>query len=317
VHCGCHAPGRSVAAELLQRFVVSLSSTFAFLGELVTPLSFATRLSTSATFLCVAACIVGAQTPSTQAQQIAPPAADSLRAISRRGLLLAQYDFVASVASDSLVARGITPGPRDTYVVQPTSDTTWQAVFGELSAAEDTFRIKVIARQRATNPAQFDLERYASLRADTGYVLRAARAIAAATRDFGAQSRPYNSAVIERTNGDLFVYLLPAQTRAGVFPLGGDVRYEFASDGRRLIAKRRLHNTIIEFTGRKLDGSTLVAGMHSAVVDNIPEDTDVFHVLVRQPQIPEYVVSDEFVYRILPTGYIQLEGRSRDILKPR
>lgn len=37
---------------------------------------------------------------------------------------------------------------------------------------------------------------------------------------------------------------------------------------------------------------------HTAVLDDIPEDTDVFHVLTRRPSVPEYVMTDAFLYAI-------------------
>jgi hypothetical protein len=50
------------------------------------------------------------------------------------------------------------------------------------------------------------------------------------------------------------------------------------------------------------------AGTHSAVVADIPEDTDVLHVLVRTPRIPEYVMTDHFIYRIDLDGKINFLG---------
>lgn len=46
------------------------------------------------------------------------------------------------------------------------------------------------------------------------------------------------------------------------------------------------------------------AGMHTAVVAEIPEDTDVYHVLSRTPKVPEYVMTDHFIYRIDTDGKI-------------
>lgn len=272
--------------------------------------------------LCAISSLAGAQaqvaapapaaTPSAAASK-APPSRDSLRGIEHRGRLLAQHDFIAWTASDSLLARRV-PLTRETrYVVRRTSDSTWEALFGRLNAARDTFFVDYQLRQ---DPVAFErllVEVLATPRADTGFPLRASLAIEQARKELGPQSRPYNTAVLERPDGELYVYLVPAQVRAGVFPLGADVRYHFSRDGRRLIATRRLHNTIIEFAmqGGK---DAPVASTHSAVLDDIPEDTDVFHVLVREPRVPEYIVSDAFVYRITPDGRIALLGRRQDVL---
>jgi hypothetical protein len=45
-------------------------------------------------------------------------------------------------------------------------------------------------------------------------------------------------------------------------------------------------------------------GYHTAILDDIPEDTDVFHVLAREPKVPELVVTAKYVYRILIDGSI-------------
>ena len=124
----------------------------------------------------------------------------------------------------------------------------------------------------------------------------------------------YNAAVLERNDGSLYVYLMPAQVQDGVFPLGADARYHFTADGRTLVAKLQLHNALLEFSARGDSNHTLQAGTHTAILDDIPEDTDVFHVLVRQPRVPDYIVTDAFLYIIYPDGRIRLVGRREDVL---
>jgi hypothetical protein len=80
------------------------------------------------------------------------------------------------------------------------------------------------------------------------------------------------------------------------------------------VAKRQLHNALIEFAPRPDPNNTLQAGTHTAILDDIPEDTDVFHVLVREPRVPEYIVTDAFVYTIYTDGRIRLLGRREDVL---
>ncbi|HVT39481.1 MAG TPA: hypothetical protein VHE78_10575 [Gemmatimonadaceae bacterium] len=242
----------------------------------------------------------------------APPSRDSLAAISRRGFLLAQYDFVAWAASDSVTGRHPSSGLVRGYVARRRGDR-WEVAFGRLSTERDTFYIAFEARQRPSDDSNFDVAAITPPRADTGYYVRAARAIAMATADFGKQPCPYNPAVLERDDGTLLVYLMPAQLQLGVYPLGADVRYLFQSDGRTILAKRRLHNMLLQY-GETPGSGKLEASTHSAVLDDIPEDTDVFHVLVRQPQVPEYIVTDAFLYRLDLTGEIHFLGRRSEIL---
>jgi hypothetical protein len=245
----------------------------------------------------------------------APPTADSLAAITHRGHLIWQYDYVATAATDSVMARHPAPELLQGYVARQRGER-WDVAFGRPSAGRDTFYVTFEARQQEDDPNTFDVVSLSPARADTGYYARAMRAIALATADFGRQNRPYNPVVLERPNGLLWVYLIPAQLRAGVYPLGADVRYLVAADGKSILAKRRLHNELLErgAVPPRSGSAKLEAGMHTAVLDDIPEDTDVFHVLARQPEVPEYIVTEAFIYKVQTNGQILFGGRRRDLL---
>ena len=40
-------------------------------------------------------------------------------------------------------------------------------------------------------------------------------------------------------------------------------------------------------------------------MDEVPEDSDIFHVLARKPSVPEWIATKSFVYRIEPDGKIR------------
>jgi hypothetical protein len=267
-----------------------------------------------------AALLVVASLPTSAARSFAQsaspqkklPTVDSLDAISYRGYLLAKYDAAAWIASDSVVARKPDPASIRGYVARQVGEDQWAVAFGRLSAGRDTFFTAYEAVQRANDARVFDVRAFTPARADTGYYARASRAMALARETFGPQTRAYNSAVIDRPNGLLWVYLFPAQTQNGVYPLGADTRYLFSADGRTILATRRLHNALIEFAPRKRGDDAVVAGTQTAVLDDIPEDTDVFHVLVRQPRVPQIIVTDEFMWRVTVDGDIEYLGRRPD-----
>jgi hypothetical protein len=255
----------------------------------------------------------GAAAPATTALK-APPTADSLAAITHRGYLIWQYDYVATAATDSVMARRPAPELLQGYVARQRGER-WDVAFGKPSAGRDTFYVTFEVRQRENDPDAFDVVALSPARADTGYYARAMRAIALATADFGPQNRPYNPVVLQRPNGLLWVYLIPAQLRVGVYPLGADVRYLVAADGKSILAKRRLHNELLERGNTPSpSGARLEAGMHTAVLDDIPEDTDVFHVLAREPEVPEYIITDAFIYKVQTNGQILFGGRRKDLL---
>jgi hypothetical protein len=88
--------------------------------------------------------------------------------------------------------------------------------------------------------------------------------------------------------------------------LGADVRYHFASTGS-LVEKRQLHKSIIE--PRPLPaGTTPAGGYHTHFLSDLPEDTDVFLVLTRKPQMPEFVGAGKHVFKIDVDGRISIAG---------
>ncbi|HEV2197879.1 MAG TPA: hypothetical protein VGR55_20010 [Candidatus Acidoferrum sp.] len=128
-------------------------------------------------------------------------------------------------------------------------------------------------------------------------------------KDFGATARPYNVAVLPAPADRLYVYLYPAQTKARVYPLGGDVRYLVSADGTKILEKRQMHKTILE-TG-PAPGKKVVSGIHTHVLSDLPEDTDVFHVLTQDPPLPEFVGTPHFTYKVNTDGTIQVEERRK------
>jgi hypothetical protein len=174
-----------------------------------------------------------------------------------------------------------------------------------VDAHSSVFLIAYRAVQRAEGDTNYSATALSPRERDAEWDARAARALDVARGAFGSVSRPYNAMVVPASgDGDWFVYVVPALTRVGVFPLGGDARYHVSADGRTLLAHRRLHNTVLEFGSAPKPGRTLEAGYHSAVLDDRPEDTDVFHVLSREPRVPEYIVSEPYIFRVDVDGRI-------------
>jgi len=140
---------------------------------------------------------------------------------------------------------------------------------------------------------------------DAEFFLFAARAQEIALADFGATARPYSSAVLRGPDERFYVYLYPAPTSAGVYPIGGDVRYLISGDGGKIVEKRQLHKGIVEESAGK--GKKGAAGSHTHMLSDEPEDTDVLHVLQRNPGAAETVVTAHFVYEIAADGAIRIK----------
>ena len=235
------------------------------------------------------------------AQRNGPPSKTELAGITERGRRLAEYDVAAWHATDAVLALRPAEGSVTRYIAKKT-DSGWAVAFGRLNEKRDKFLIVYEATQGAS-PEEFSVKRYDTPKEDTAFYPAAAKAIEAALADFRGENRPYNVAVLPAKSGQMYVYVVPAQTKQGVYPLGGDVRYLVSQDGSAIVEKRQLHKSIIEFATPP-EAQKVEAGYHTAVLDDIPEDTDVLHVLVRKPSVPEWVATQQYVYRVETDGTI-------------
>lgn len=230
----------------------------------------------------------------------------ALDSITSRGMELYRYDRAAWDASDALLAFDPKP-PGGQYVVVK-SGADWVVYFGKLSAASDTFFTFYVARKMPGDSA-FVVERTPSAAPDVADLMHRARALATARAAFGPIKRPYNHSVIPAKNGEWLVYLYPAQTVTTRWPLGGDERFRISADGERILDRHRMHNAIVETPiGSHPDsaGRETTTYFHTAVLDDRPEDSDVFAVVSRNPRGTEVVLTENYVYMIGIDGSIQL-----------
>ena len=244
-----------------------------------------------------------------------PPTKEEMAAITERGRNLAGYDAAAWHASDALQAKDIKPGSVVRYIARKT-DRGWTVAFGRLD--KDKFLFAYEATQGKA-PDQFDIEEFDPPKEDSGFFRSAAKAIDVALKDFiehfEGQKRPYNVAVLPAEKDQLWVYLVPAPTKPGVWPLGGDVRYLMSADGTKIRAKRQLHKAIIENEPPKDKDQQQIGRIHMTFIDETPEDTDVFHVLSRKPSVPEMICSEQVVFEVEPDGGIKYLGKADEVFK--
>jgi len=238
------------------------------------------------------------------AQEGVPPTSAELAAITERGRLLYEYDQAAWHATDAVQMANPKTVEGQRYIAKKENDK-WTVVFGKLNHDHSRFDISYEADEQATL-REFAVLKEPAERQDEGFFLFAARAIEVAMNDFGRATRPYNVAVLSAVSDQMYVYLYPAQTKARFYPLGGDMRYLLSSDGRRILEKRQMHKTIIENQLSK-QVKKVVGGYHTHVLSELPEDTDVFHVLTQDPPVPEIVVTRHFMYQVAADGTIQIE----------
>jgi len=213
-----------------------------------------------------------------------------LGAIVTRGRMLAEYDVAAWHATDAVQAMNPPTDNAQRFIARKT-DAGWVVVFGHLNESRDKFLVIYEATQGST-PQEFKAKKCDPPVDDKAFYLAAARALDIALHDFQGEKRPYNTYVVPSETNQLYLYILPAQTISEVYPLGGDVRYLFTADGNTMLEKHQMHKTILEFRNSGEPDKT-IAGYHSHVLSDLPEDSDVFYVLSKKPSRPEFIGQQE------------------------
>jgi hypothetical protein len=238
------------------------------------------------------------------AEKSAPLSKEQLAEISTRGRMLAEYDEAAEYATAAVMATHPKQG-NDTRFVCRKADAMWTCVFGRLTA--DKLLIDYEALQGAS-AKEFQVKRHEPPMEDTGFFFAAVKAMMTAGNDFQktAERRPYNPTVLPASSGQFYVYMIPAQTKKGIYPLGGDARYLVSTDGSTIVEKRQLHKSILETNQQVPAGTKFAGGVHTHVITETPEDTDVFYVLTRKPLVPESVGAGKHVYFIETDGTIKV-----------
>lgn len=227
--------------------------------------------------------------------------------VTARGRMLYECDEAAWHSTDTVQALNPPKELLGRYIPRK-NGLGWTVAFGHINGAGDKFLVAYEATQEA--PAKvFVVKKFDPPREDASFYLFAARAIDVALADFRGEKRPYNAAVLPAESNQLYVYVMPAQTENGVYPLGGDVRYLISSDGNAIVQKHQMHKTILENRAEAPDGSTNLAGFHTHVLSDVPEDTDVFHVLTQKPPVAEYVGTMNKKLYIINTDGTICEGK--------
>jgi hypothetical protein len=221
--------------------------------------------------------------------------------VTERGRALYEYDQAAWHATDVVQAAHPAQGLVKRYIARK-SDAGWTVVFGRLSDQGDKFLIAYKATEGA-NLQEFSVSKMDPPAEEAGFYLAAAKAIDLADHDFKSrENRPYNAAVLPAPGNQLYVYIYPAQTEAGQYPVGGDVRYLISGDGSSVVDQHRMHKTIVE-GWTKPPSSYWIGRYHTHELGDEVEDSDVFHVL--SSKVVEYIgMPNKKFFRVNTDGTI-------------
>jgi hypothetical protein len=226
-----------------------------------------------------------------------------LAGVTDRGRALYAYDQAAWHGTDAFF--GLRPDTNGlTHYICIKTPKGWEVVFPKWNETQDHLLVVYEAMESDT-PGKFTAQRYDPPREAADELIGEERALELALKTFPRPNRSYNTAILPSGNGNLYVYLYPAQTKETVWPLGGDVRYTISADGKQILETRQLHKTILdmEYDPKK----QIVAGTHSHVLSDVPEDTDVLYVLNRRPLIPEYIGAGKHLFIVNIDGGIKFE----------
>lgn len=249
--------------------------------------------------LCCLPFALGAQVP----MQV--PSDTLLAGISERGRLLVQYDLALRIASRLVRPVAMASDSMNASLAHLQSDGKWIVRFGRVTAAEDTFFVRhQVAQVEADSfmvvPAPVPA-------AAAGEDLLALRAVRTAAKVFRGVVPNYNISVLPRSGGGFWVYFLPAQTRSDAFTYGADARYQISANGDTILARRQMHATLMNTPAR----ADAVAGMHTAILDDVPEDSDVFLAMARFPYKSEVIATPHYNYEIHIDGSITYQRANR------
>ena len=236
------------------------------------------------------------------AKESGPPPDAELAGTTARGRMLFEYDLAAWHSTDAVLALKPVKGSVARYVAKK-SGGKWVVAYGRFNDQHDKFLVVYEATQ-GVSLENFTVKKFDPPLEDAGFYYRGAEAIDTALKDFQGEKRPHNVAILPAESQQIYVYIVPAQTEKGVYPLGGDVRYLISPDGSKIMEKRQLHLTIIEFkdTGKPMQAAD---AWHAHTLSDVPEDTDVFHVLTRSPSLPEQVRTKDHIYEVQVDGTIK------------
>jgi len=244
--------------------------------------------------------------PVAAARPSSPPSADSLSSITRRGRTLAIRDSIASLAAAAMTSP-VVPADSIVRLIVRRSERGWEVVSGRLSNGDKIFLVTEVSTP-GIEPKRWASTTFDPPAVDTGYFANAARAIESSILMFHrSSSHTYVAMAIPAEEPPWWlVYIYPAASGDGVWPIGGDMRFRVSADGRVITESRRLHESVRQYSVRTARSASRPWEGQPFVSGDTPEDTDVFHILQRRPALPELLRAGRFRYRVDVDGSIRL-----------
>lgn len=226
-----------------------------------------------------------------------------LRKVESLGRQLYEYDMASWAASDSLMTRKPDESTLGTFLAVRESGI-WKVGFGKLSDDANSF---LLYHEAVYNPKKqtCKVTSFKEPKKNTGFYFKAAKALEKMFKVVKPEAQPYNFAVIPSGSDNLYLYYYPAQASYDTYRFGGDVRYTFNTKSNSITDTLRLHEAILNMPYVKDKTQEINATLSSAIVTDIPVETDVLYVLLRKFPAEHRVATKKGIYVITPEGKIR------------
>lgn len=226
---------------------------------------------------------------------------ESRAMITLRGRLIAEYLTSVRIAVRELNAR--VNEMRDLNYVAEKTDTGWVVAAGKPSADGTAFLIEEEVRLQLDQREPLIKKNQPPL-ADKSSIYLASKAIGVVSRNFLKEHGLQAEIVVLPAGSENYVYILTARAIRGGYLFGRDARYLISSDSSKILETHWMHKSILEFD-EGTEGHKAVAGVHTHLQTDAPEESDVAYVLLRKPSVPEFIRAKNRTFIVEPDGTIR------------
>jgi hypothetical protein len=232
-----------------------------------------------------------------------PVSKEELERVRQRAEYIYFSERAAIKATDLFMEReDVDRSKLNRFLVVP-REGFWYVLFGWVSDF-GTFAPVYAYRAPRQEPEKMEIVSVEKLPGDFHAVSRAVKT--AVEIVFKAHGRgQVNPTVIEEKD-ELIVYVMQGSHVAGVTVLGGDYRFRFSKDGRKILEESPLHTQLIGVDVR-VRADEYAGAIHTHVLFPGPLETELA-MLRLFPEMRTLIVGDPrtgYVYKLLPDGSIE------------
>ena len=236
--------------------------------------------------------------------------------IENRGHEIADYDRVATVATDVLLGMKPNPEQLGLYVAEKVNDV-WMVSFGKYSDFNG-FMPTYIFSCPSDKPNEMKLLTYEEVEKILDDYPSEVPEFTAAIDTAVEATKPdmtfptYNPSVFRELDQTITVYLLPGNDDTQTILLGGDFKIKLTSNGKKVINKEKLHASYIRFPVERPKDA--VMSLHTHPLSDLPNETDIAMILLHPVLAPHAIVGNWYTSTIDKDGKIQVkkEEQSRN-----